>query len=553
MSESQIGERSPPHHTRNENEEIPLSHQSTAATSNRDNHDQTGQIRMSPLTPIQVLCQTPILRVMSRQQRPGHETTLQQAQSQWRELFQRQSGPIPLPDLGARPIVLSMANQRMNEVWGDPLKEKQLDDTRVNAMNVNGLRLDRLGGQFDIQCQVQKEVQADIFCGQEHNLDSDKTQVRSILYETARQHWKKSRMQFGTTPISFASMYKPDGTHMISQGDITGRIIHQESDKWGRWVSQTFRGQAERSITIISAYQVVGKPTIPGCITAASQQQSLLLQSQDVTSNPRTAFRRDLLQFLKSSIAKGRDILLVGDFNEPFGSDPDGMEKIAAELQLVDLMSSRHSSGPPATYARGRTRLDYALSTAHVAAALTTAGYEPFNERFNTDHRAYFMDFNAVRLFGKPTQTLGSPAPRILNSTHIPQVTTYLKAKYDLLLAKNAFARVVQLDQPGNRHAFAERLDKDIVAASLAAESKLKPCGEAAWSQALIEARRLVTILSMSLTMIRTGLDHTRQIQKYLELSNNTTYIAPSTRMECNQRLRGAKQVVDEMKKGTRR
>jgi hypothetical protein len=129
---------------------------------------------------------------------------------------------------------MTVANQRNNAAWGDVLQEKPPGVTRVYSMNVNGLRLDRLGGQFDTQCQVQKEVQADILCGQEHNLDSDQTQVRSILHDTARQHWPKSRMVFGTTPISFASMYKPDGTHIISTGNITGRIQQQDSDKWGR-------------------------------------------------------------------------------------------------------------------------------------------------------------------------------------------------------------------------------------------------------------------------------------------------------------------------------
>ncbi len=342
-------------------------------------------------------------------------------------------------------------------------------------MNVNGLRLDKLGGQFDVQCQVQKEVQANILCGQEHNLDSDKTHVQSILHDTVQQHWQKSRILFGTTPISFSNMYKPGGTHIVSTGDITGQIIHQESDKWGRWVSQTFRGQALiSSLTVVSAYQVVGKPTNPGCITAASQQQSLLLQSEDATSNPRTAFRRDMLTFLKMQRAKGHEILLVGDFNEPFGSDPEGMEKLATEVQLVDLMSRRHSSAPPATYARGRTRLDYALSTIHVASALMRSGYEPFNERFHTDHRAYFLDFDTARLFGRPTQKLGAHTRRVLNTANPGQVTQYLKIKYDILCAHNVFERAKRLDQPGNRHEFAKRLDKDIVDASLVAESRLK-------------------------------------------------------------------------------
>ena len=63
----------------------------------------------------------------------------------------------------------------------------------------------------------------------------------------------------------------------------------------------------------------MGKPTVSGSITVASQQQSLLLQNQDATTNPRTAFRRDLLEYIKTQLDKGHEILLVGDFNEPFG------------------------------------------------------------------------------------------------------------------------------------------------------------------------------------------------------------------------------------------
>ncbi len=162
---------------------------------------------------------------------------------------------------------------------------------------------------------------------------------------------------------------------MVGAGDVTGRIIHQEKDKWGRWVSQTLQGRAGIKVTIILAYQVVGTTIAPGSITAALQQQTLLLQDQDITLNPRTAFRRDLNEYIHKCKEAHHKILLLGDFNEPFGTDQDGMPKIAAAHQLIDLMSARHSSIPPATYARGRTRLDYALATHHVAHALTSAGY----------------------------------------------------------------------------------------------------------------------------------------------------------------------------------
>ncbi|KAI2490879.1 hypothetical protein MHU86_23702 [Fragilaria crotonensis] len=106
----------------------------------------------------------------------------------------------------------------------------------------------------------------------------------------------------------------------------------------------------------------------------------------------------------------------------------------------VVLFDIRHSSSPPATYARGRTRLDYALSTAHVATALTKSGYEPFNERFHTDHRAYFMDFNTAQLFGTPTQKLGTHVRRILNSSNTSQVTHFnLLSFYTTFLSVNRF------------------------------------------------------------------------------------------------------------------
>ena len=208
-----------------------------------------------------------------------------------------------------------------------------------------------------------------------------------------------------------------------------------------------------------------------GCITTASQQQSLLIQANDLITNPRLAFRRDITLALQASLADGHEILLLGDFNEAFGNDIDGIQKVASICGLLDLMSLRHSSTPPATYARGRTRLDYALATNHVANALVTAGYEPFNSRFPSDHRSYFLDFDTQKLFGTDTQQiLGKHSDRILRSNNVAQTTQYIQAKYDLLLQHNAFARGDQPSQPGEKHEFAERLARDLVSASIAAE-----------------------------------------------------------------------------------
>jgi hypothetical protein len=80
----------------------------------------------------------------------------------------------------------------INDCWGDRLNEKDPTNFRVYCQNVNGSTLDRRGGQFGELCKVLKEIQADVYCGQEHNLDVHEPHVRSIMYDSTRQHWQQS-------------------------------------------------------------------------------------------------------------------------------------------------------------------------------------------------------------------------------------------------------------------------------------------------------------------------------------------------------------------------
>jgi exonuclease III len=374
---------------------------------------------------------TPTLETTLRsthQQSPSHPCPRQQltiAAAEWRKLLSKSTSTAQ--DACQQPSLLTSTNQKENNSWGDQLLDKGDNVTRVYSLNVNGLSVDRRGGRFDDLCKAAKEVQTDILCCQEHNLDTTKYHVRSILYDTTRQHWNRSRLISGTTPTPFDTNYKPGGTMIVSIGDITGRIAVQSHDKWGRWTSQTFRGTNGVNLTVISAYQVVTDNPHTGLTTATSQQQSLLVQSNDKVT-PRRAFKRDLCSFLRLRRTQGDELLLVGDFNEELGSEIDGMSQIAAEFQLLNLMQTSHSSKPPPTYARGRKCLDYGLATHHVASALIRCGYEAFNERFATDHRAYYFDLDTEALFGNKTQHLASHSLRVLKSNNIEQVISPRKS-----------------------------------------------------------------------------------------------------------------------------
>jgi len=441
--------------------------------------------------------------------------------------------------------ILSSDNYRTNQPWGDTIGDRGPNITRIYSLNVNGLSIDRRGGRFDDLCKVAKEVKADVICGQEHNLDTTRFHVRSVLYDTARQHWDRSRLILGTTPIPFDTNYKPGGTMILSTGDITGRIITQHHDKWGRWTSQTFRGAGSTNLTVISAYQVVTDNPLTGLTTAASQQRSILIQSNDMTT-PRRAFKRDLRAFLRERKGQGDELLIVGDFNEAFSSELDGMSQIAAEFQLLNLMQTRHQGRLPATYSRGRKCLDYGLASPKVAIALRRCGYESFNEQFATDHRAYYFDFETDVLFGKVTQQLAPHSLRVLKSNNLEQVTQYINFKYDYLMNRNGQRRAEQLSLPGNRHSFAERLDSDVLKASLDAEKRTKQFREPAWSVALSKARLKKIILKKWLTMYRTGLNHSEILERDMATLNLNISL-PTSIEQCKEWLRESNLEINKL------
>ena len=215
-------------------------------------------------------------------------------------------------------------------------RKKEEDTIWVLAANVNCFSLDRRGGQYDNFCRVLRAAQVDIACGQEHNLETTKLTIRSILHNTTQQHWRKNRIDFASIPLKFKNLYKPSGTFIISTGNVTSHLCGRFQDKWGRWTSQTYRGRAGSSLTVISAYQVVTDTPARGTsTTAAAQQYSLILQTQDQIRAPWAAFCRDLTKYIKECQSTGHEVFLMGDFNECIGQDPDGMKKVIEHVNWL--------------------------------------------------------------------------------------------------------------------------------------------------------------------------------------------------------------------------
>jgi hypothetical protein len=181
---------------------------------------------------------------------------LNNARTEWNRLFASATeNNTTTPHRSDTTIALSPENMQTNYHWGDEVQhQKPQQTTRVYCQNVNGFKLDKEGGQYSSFCKIHQEIQADISCCQEINLDTTQSNVKTIMYKTTQRHWQRSRLTMGSTPIAFAGQYKPGGTMIMSTGAITGRIQVTGTDKWGRWSYHSLIGHNGRTLTVISDF-----------------------------------------------------------------------------------------------------------------------------------------------------------------------------------------------------------------------------------------------------------------------------------------------------------
>lgn len=162
-------------------------------------------------------------------------SALSDAQIQWRRFLTGQASILHSLREQVPALHLSPENFRLNVPVGDKMTKKLENHTRVYAQNVNGFKLDQEGGDFTAMCKIIKEVQADVTCVSEHNVDCTKHYVNNLLRTAARRFIPlPSELTLGTTPISTENVYKPGGTLLMSVGDVVGRRVDSGSDSLGR-------------------------------------------------------------------------------------------------------------------------------------------------------------------------------------------------------------------------------------------------------------------------------------------------------------------------------
>jgi exonuclease III len=257
----------------------------------------------------------------------------------------------------------------------------------IYFQNINGIRLINEGANIlDIFLQMEN-IRADKFAFAETKLASDQPYVHNLLQTNKRKIWDHARLVTSTSKVVLEGYHKPGGTMTCTANSLVGRIHITFSDPYGRWSGMELMGSSDKRLVILTVYQVPQKPGLAGSTTAYTQQRNMFRLEGRSNPNPRKIFIDDLCILVSDLRRNGHAMILMGDFNEQLGSDPNGMASVLMAGGLIDSHFTRHGlDDKPSTYARGHTRVDYIFMSARLKPYLLRAGIKPFNQRIYADH-----------------------------------------------------------------------------------------------------------------------------------------------------------------------
>ena len=107
--------------------------------------------------------------------------------------------------------------------------------------------------------------------------------------------------------------------------------------------------------------------------------------------------------------------------------------------------------------------MDYALITPALLPAICSAGYNPFNYRIPSDHRAFFLDFDTQLLLGYKPSALAPATYHDFHSRQLRVVAEYITTMIDELANHDFWTRIAELQNaivPCTN--LAESLDRDL-------------------------------------------------------------------------------------------
>ncbi len=173
----------------------------------------------------------------------------------------------------------------------------------------------------------------------------------------------------------------------------------------------------------------------------------------------------DLQAWLEHLVKEGHLLILAIDSNEdidsfegafsPLPYNPEGaticnqhdgsLSTLLKTCGLVDILQTHHTDKAPATYNRGKKRLDYIFVSSSVTSSVLRSGILPFSSLFLSDHRPCYIDIDAVILFKEEVNGIAPLDRRGLQLTDPRKGARYQKTMKDQVKYHDIMEKIREL------------------------------------------------------------------------------------------------------------
>jgi len=301
-------------------------------------------------------------------------------------------------------------------------------------------------------------------------------------------------------------------------------VISKGSDasKLGRWSWTKYKGKANHTLCIISAYRP-NPPTGPFSVYA----QQNAYNSIDSPRCPRAAFVEDLKNELIEFIEEKDNIILMLDEN--CNMKQGDLVTMLESLNMRELILAKHGKNGPSTFKRNSQRVPIDGLWGTLGISIEAGGYFHFDEVFvKTDHRCLWMDISFGTAFGHNMPPLFRPQAHRLHCRDPRLIDNFIHLYHRMTNKCNLFQQVREFESTYRTLPLSqvqeeyERLDSIQCKVTEAVEAKCRKLrkGNVAFSPILNATRLQVQAWNLVLCKFKGQKVSSRLISRSLKKAN---------------------------------
>jgi hypothetical protein len=262
----------------------------------------------------------------------------------------------------------------------------------------------------------------------------------------------------------------------------------------------------------------------------------MLIERGLVDISPRVQFTIDIIECIRKLRLVSQDyIILALDANNPIATEPNGLNKIKNECNLIDpYIHIHHDHEDFPTQQRGSKRIDHLICSPNILQFIEKIGYVRFNEVFDTDHRTIFCDISERIL--ETNHNIETKKVRMVgtNSTN-EEGENYIRNLHHTIQCHNIFNQVNNMyESIKNKDLTTEEIQEiihklniiDNIITELKLKNEKKYCAKkdpALWSPQLYQSHLRVQYINVKKKAKRQRTDASKRLQNIWDKMDETT------------------------------